>query len=80
MALLTYAGFLQFSHSEPTSFFTSCSDEESSGQLAVIIIPSLLALSTVSVVALIFYSLYKNKHRVQSPAAHFVNGMPAITE
>ncbi|XP_019963009.2 tyrosine-protein kinase STYK1 isoform X1 [Paralichthys olivaceus] len=42
--------------------------EESSGPLAVIIIPSLLALSTVLVVILIFYSLHKNKQRGQSPS------------
>lgn len=46
----------------------SCLDEES-GSLAVVIIPCLLALSTVSVVALIFYSLHKNKKRMQSAAA-----------
>lgn len=53
-------------------------NEESSGSLAVIIIPCLLALSTVSVVALIFYSLHKNKQRVQSPATHFINGQQNV--
>lgn len=47
---------------------TSCSDQES-GSLAVVIIPCLLALSTVSVVALIFYSLHKNRARMQSATA-----------
>uniref|UniRef100_A0A3B5AU86 Tyrosine-protein kinase STYK1-like n=1 Tax=Stegastes partitus TaxID=144197 RepID=A0A3B5AU86_9TELE len=47
--------------------------EESSGPLAVIIIPSLLALSTVLVVALILCSLYKNKQRRQRTAAHCAN-------
>lgn len=50
------------------------SDEESSGPLAVIVIPCLLTLSTVLVVALIFYSLHKNKERVRSAAANFRNG------
>ncbi|XP_036960573.1 tyrosine-protein kinase STYK1 isoform X1 [Acanthopagrus latus] len=44
--------------------------EESSGHLAVIIIPGLLGLSTVLVVALIFYNLHKNKKRVQSMSTH----------
>ncbi|KAM9351032.1 tyrosine-protein kinase STYK1 [Symphorus nematophorus] len=48
--------------------------EESAGPLAVIIIPCLLAVSTVLVVALIFYSLLKNKQRVQSTPTHFTNG------
>ncbi|XP_034445790.1 tyrosine-protein kinase STYK1 isoform X1 [Hippoglossus hippoglossus] len=49
--------------------------EESSGPLAVIIIPSLLALSTVLVVILIFCSLHKNKQRGQSPS----NGRQSVT-
>lgn len=49
--------------------------DESSGPLAVIIIPSLLALSTVLVVALIFCSFYKNKQRAQMTSAHFTDGM-----
>ncbi|KAG7236900.1 hypothetical protein INR49_000133 [Caranx melampygus] len=53
--------------------------EESSGPLAVIIIPSLLALSTVLVVALIFCSLYKNKQRGQSSSCHFTNGQHSVT-
>lgn len=36
-------------------------DEESAGPLAVVIIPCLLTLSTVLVVALIFYNYHKNK-------------------
>uniref|UniRef100_A0A3Q3X3K1 Protein kinase domain-containing protein n=1 Tax=Mola mola TaxID=94237 RepID=A0A3Q3X3K1_MOLML len=44
-------------------------DEESAGPLAIIIIPCLLVLSTVLVVALIFYSLHKNKERVRSRTA-----------
>lgn len=63
------------SYSEPASPSTSCVDEESSGSLAVIIIPCLLAVGTVVVVALIFYSLHKNKQRVQSTATHITNGM-----
>ncbi|AWP10157.1 putative tyrosine-protein kinase STYK1-like [Scophthalmus maximus] len=50
--------------------------EESSGPLAVIIIPSLLALSTVSVVILIFCSL--NKQRGQSSPSHATNGQPSV--
>ncbi|XP_071333351.1 tyrosine-protein kinase STYK1 isoform X1 [Trachinotus anak] len=53
--------------------------EESSGPLAVIIIPSLLALSTVLVVALIFCSLYKNKQRGHSTSCHFTNGQQSVT-
>lgn len=53
--------------------------EESSGPLAVIIIPSLLALSTVLVVALIFCSLHKNKQRRQRTAAHFTNGQHSVS-
>lgn len=53
--------------------------EESSGPLAVIIIPCLLAAGTVVVVVLIFYSLHKNKQRVQSTAAHFANGQQSVT-
>lgn len=59
--------------SEPT-FFTCFVDEESSGTLALIIIPSLLALSTVLVVALIFYTLCKNKERRHRTSPHFKNG------
>ncbi|XP_030590440.1 tyrosine-protein kinase STYK1 [Archocentrus centrarchus] len=53
--------------------------EQSSGALAVIIIPSLLALSTVLVVALIFFSLYKNKERVERTSAHFKNGKQSVS-
>lgn len=48
--------------------------EGSSGPLAVIIIPCLLALSTVLVVALIFYSFHKNKRRMQTSSTYFTNG------
>ncbi|XP_070696098.1 tyrosine-protein kinase STYK1 isoform X2 [Pempheris klunzingeri] len=51
----------------------TCS-EESAGPLALIIIPCLLAVSTVFVVALIFYSLHRNKQREPSTTAHFANG------
>lgn len=54
-------------------------DEESSGPLAVIIIPSLLALSTVLVVALIFCSLHKNKPRGQRTAAHSANSQQRVS-
>lgn len=54
-------------------FFAWCLDEES-GSLAVVIIPCLLALSTVSVVALIFCSLHKNKKRMQSATAPATHG------
>lgn len=47
---------------------------EESGSLAVVIIPCLLALSTVSVVALIFCSLHKNKKRMQSATAPATHG------
>ncbi|XP_018540022.1 tyrosine-protein kinase STYK1 isoform X1 [Lates calcarifer] len=53
--------------------------EESSGPLALIIIPSLLALSTVLVVTLIFCSLHKNKQRGQSPLPHFANGQQSVS-
>ncbi|XP_051282253.1 tyrosine-protein kinase STYK1 isoform X2 [Dicentrarchus labrax] len=53
--------------------------EESSGLFAVIIIPCLLALSTLLVVALIFYSLHKNKRRAQSTSAHFTNGQQSVS-
>lgn len=66
---------LRFYYSEPASSFTPRLDQESSGPLAVIIIPCLLALSTVLVVALIFYSLHKNKKRVQSTKTHSTNGI-----
>lgn len=59
--------------SEPASL-TCFVDEESSGTLALIIIPSLLALSTVLVVALIFYTLCKNKERRHRTSPHFKNG------
>ncbi|XP_070766507.1 tyrosine-protein kinase STYK1 [Enoplosus armatus] len=54
-------------------------DEESSGPLAVIIIPCLLALSTVLAVVLILYSLHKNKQRGQSTSAHFTNGQQSVS-
>ncbi|XP_045912837.1 tyrosine-protein kinase STYK1 [Micropterus dolomieu] len=54
-------------------------DEGSSGPLAIIIIPCLLALSTVLVVALIFYSLHKNKQRGQSTSAQFTNGQQIVS-
>ncbi|XP_059188411.1 tyrosine-protein kinase STYK1 isoform X2 [Centropristis striata] len=53
--------------------------EESAGPLAVIIIPCLLALSTVLVVAVIFYKLHKKKQRGQSTAVHFTNGQQSVT-
>ncbi|KAM3617111.1 uncharacterized protein V6R79_002357 [Siganus canaliculatus] len=53
--------------------------EESSGQLAVIVIPSLLALSTVLALVLIFYSLYKNKQRLQSIATQRTNGQLSVS-
>ncbi|XP_028264717.1 tyrosine-protein kinase STYK1 isoform X2 [Parambassis ranga] len=53
--------------------------EESSGPLAVIIIPSLLALSTVLVVALIFCSLHKNKQRGQGSIGHFTHGQQSVS-
>ncbi|XP_035512885.1 tyrosine-protein kinase STYK1 [Morone saxatilis] len=53
--------------------------EESSGLFAVIIIPCLLALSTLLVVAFIFYSLHKNKRRAQSTSAHFTNGQQSVS-
>ncbi|KAF7660488.1 hypothetical protein LDENG_00281370, partial [Lucifuga dentata] len=46
----------------------------------VIIIPSLLALSTVLVVALIFCSLHRNRQKTQPALAHFSNGMNTVTE
>ncbi|XP_061590709.1 tyrosine-protein kinase STYK1 [Cololabis saira] len=46
---------------------------ESSGALAVIIIPSMLALSTVVVMLVIFCSLYKTKHREQRTSAPFIS-------
>ncbi|KAM9342410.1 LOW QUALITY PROTEIN: tyrosine-protein kinase STYK1 [Pholidichthys leucotaenia] len=53
---------------------------ESSGLFAVIIIPPLLALSTVLVVTLIFCSLYKNKWRRQDTScAHFTNGQQSTS-
>ncbi|XP_068162887.1 tyrosine-protein kinase STYK1 isoform X2 [Antennarius striatus] len=60
------------------SSLPTCYDE-SSGHLAVIIIPSLLALSTVLVVALIFYSLYKNQNRVQRSVTHFINAQQSVS-
>lgn len=53
--------------------------EESAGPLAVIIIPCLLALSTVLVVALIFYRLHMSKQRGQSTSAHFTNGLQSVS-
>lgn len=67
-----------FYYSDPASSLPPCLDEKSSGPLAVIIIPCLLALSTVLVVALIFYSLRKNKERVQSATPHFTNGINCL--
>lgn len=67
-AILSYCGI----------FSTSRLDEES-GSLAVVIIPCLLALSTVSVVALIFYSLHKNKKRMQSATAPATPGTHSNT-
>lgn len=52
--------------------------EESSGPLAVIIIPSLLALSTVLVVVLIFCSLLRNKQRAPRTEAHFTNSQQSV--
>ncbi|KAM9856130.1 tyrosine-protein kinase STYK1 [Aulostomus maculatus] len=64
---------------------TKCSNDtslpmcyESSGPFALIVIPSLLALSTVFVVTLIFCGLYKNKQRAQSPLNHFANGQQCV--
>lgn len=57
--------------SNSTSFL-ACSEELSS-PLAEIIIPSLLALSTVLVLLLIFCSLHKSKQRRPSMSAHFTN-------
>ncbi|XP_075331336.1 LOW QUALITY PROTEIN: tyrosine-protein kinase STYK1 [Odontesthes bonariensis] len=54
--------------------------EESFAQLPVIVIPSLLALSTVLVVALIFCSLHKNNQRGQRTSAHFTNGQQRASE
>ncbi|XP_034552033.1 tyrosine-protein kinase STYK1 [Notolabrus celidotus] len=53
--------------------------EESSGPLAVIIIPCLLALSTALVVLLILCSLHKSKQRRQSVSAHFTNGQQSVS-
>ncbi|KAK2851861.1 hypothetical protein Q5P01_008137 [Channa striata] len=53
--------------------------EESSGVLAVILIPSLLALSTVLVVALIFFSLHRNKLRGQTANSHHSVSQTAIS-
>ncbi|XP_029363147.1 tyrosine-protein kinase STYK1 [Echeneis naucrates] len=53
--------------------------EESSGPLAVIVIPSVLALSTVLVVALIFCSLYKNKQRAHRMSSPFAIGQQNVT-
>lgn len=64
----------QFYHSKRIYHF-ACRLDEESGSLAVIIIPCLLALSTVSVVALILYSLHKNKERMQSTAAPSTHGI-----
>lgn len=52
--------------------------EEASGPLAVIIIPSLLALSTLLVVALIFCSLHRNRQKRQRASAHFSNGQQCV--
>ncbi|XP_023152084.1 tyrosine-protein kinase STYK1 [Amphiprion ocellaris] len=57
----------------------SVCSEEASGPLAVIIIPSLLALSTVLVVTLIFCSLYTNKQRRQRTTGHLTNGQQSVS-
>ncbi|XP_062283210.1 tyrosine-protein kinase STYK1 isoform X1 [Scomber scombrus] len=53
--------------------------EESSGSVALIIIPSVLALSTVFVVVLIFCDLHKNKKKAQRTSAHFTNGQQSVS-
>ncbi|TMS16832.1 Tyrosine-protein kinase STYK1 [Larimichthys crocea] len=53
--------------------------EESAGPLAVIIIPCLLALSTVLVVVLIFCSLHRKKLRMQSTSTDFTNGQQSVS-
>ncbi|XP_058498847.1 tyrosine-protein kinase STYK1 isoform X2 [Solea solea] len=57
----------------PTSY------EESSGPLAVFVIPALLALSTVLVVTLILCSLRQNRRRRLSPSSHFTNAQQSLT-
>ncbi|XP_056131324.1 tyrosine-protein kinase STYK1 isoform X2 [Lampris incognitus] len=52
-------------------------DEEASGPLAEIIIPSLLALSTVVVVALIFCSLLRN--RITAPVSAPAHGQRSVS-
>ncbi|XP_040008870.1 tyrosine-protein kinase STYK1 isoform X2 [Xiphias gladius] len=59
---------------EPGPSLTRCSGEASPGPLAVVIIPCLLALGTVSVVALIFYSLHKNQRRAGRASSQLANG------
>ncbi|XP_068997605.1 tyrosine-protein kinase STYK1 isoform X2 [Embiotoca jacksoni] len=54
-------------------------NEESSGPLAVIVIPSLLGLSTLLVVVVIFCSLCKNKQRGQRTEDNFTNGQPSVS-
>ncbi|XP_069567033.1 tyrosine-protein kinase STYK1 isoform X2 [Brachyistius frenatus] len=54
-------------------------NEESSGPLAVIVIPSLLGLSTLLVVVVIFCSLCKNKQRRQRTEDNFTNGQPSVS-
>lgn len=49
---------------------------ESSGPLALIVIPSLLALCTVSVVSLIFCSLYRHKQRAKRNMDPLASGPP----
>uniref|UniRef100_UPI0037E91568 tyrosine-protein kinase STYK1 n=1 Tax=Semicossyphus pulcher TaxID=241346 RepID=UPI0037E91568 len=56
----------------------TCS-EESSGPLAVIIIPCLLALSTVLVVVLIFCNLLKKKQRRQSTSDEITTRQPSVS-
>ncbi|XP_053173307.1 tyrosine-protein kinase STYK1 isoform X2 [Scomber japonicus] len=54
--------------------------EESSGSVAVIIIPSILALSTVFVMVLIFCDLHKYKQKAQrTSAAYFTNGQQSVS-
>ncbi|XP_076022797.1 tyrosine-protein kinase STYK1 isoform X2 [Genypterus blacodes] len=53
--------------------------EGGSGPLAVIIIPSLLAMTTVSVVALIFCSLHRNRRTRQPVSVHFSNGQQCVS-
>ncbi|KAF3697265.1 Tyrosine-protein kinase STYK1 [Channa argus] len=54
--------------------------EESSGLLAVIIIPSLLGLSTLLVVVLIFCNLHRNKLRGQETSSHLQTGQHGVSQ